>query len=273
MRHDEEQREERARPRPPAETPDLPVDRVGPVEHETMRQALSAADLQTVELVGRPAGDNRPRPWVRWGLLGAGMLPPVVALALPPVRRLVASRAGLERQRQRRAREQQLALLARLQGELAQRQRRRGLRRTLRPLVWSALVSGGVTLLYAPRAGAEMRAQVRQAAGPIQERAAQLTAQVKDRTIVLQGQAQQALGQVKEQASTLQGQAQEKLGQVKARAQSGTAAGQGDTAGSAPHATLPGGSAPHDVPRGGRARQATVDLAGTPSAGSCMPPS
>ena len=203
MGHDEDQREERGRPLTPAETPDLPVDRVGPVEHETMRQALSPADLQTVDLVGRPAGDNRPRPWVRWGLLGAGMLPPVVALALPPVRRLVASRAGLERQRQRRAREQQLALLARLQGELAQRQRRRGLRRTLKPLVWSALVSGGVTLLYAPRAGAETRAQLRQTGRTLRARATQLAGQAQEQAGVVRDRAQHGLGQTPDQGPAL----------------------------------------------------------------------
>jgi hypothetical protein len=107
-----------------------------------------------------------------------------------------------------------------LRRQVAERDRRRGgpLRRW-RPFLFGALVSGGLGVLYAPRPGAEMRAQVRQAAGPLQERATQLTTQAKERV------------------GALQGQAQEQLGQVRARAQRGAALTQGGTAGEPPRAT------------------------------------
>ena len=91
--------------------------------------------------------------------------------------------------------------------------RRGGPLRRWRPFLVGALVSGGPGLLYAPRPGAALRAQVRQAAGPLQERATQLTTQAKERV------------------GALQGQAQEQLGQVRARAQSGAAPARGGTAG------------------------------------------
>ena len=224
-------------------------------------------------------GQGRRR-WATWGLLTLGALAPVVALAVPGVRRPLvrawqagaeqgadAAQTGTQRatwtwragqravaqtvsdaqsawrqRREERARAQaqeaerryeQLAeAIEALQRQVAERDKRRGgpLRRW-RPFLFGALVSGGLGLLYAPRPGVETRAQVRQAAGPLQERASQLTTQAKDRAAVVQGQAQQGLGQVKERVGTLQGQAQEKLGQVRARAQSSTAPAQRGTAG------------------------------------------
>ena len=140
-------------------------------------------------------------------------------------------RARGQAQEAERRYEQLAEAVEALQRQVAGRdQRRGGFLRRWRPFLLGTVVSGGLGVLYAPRPGAETRAQLRQSAGPLQERATQLTTQARDRAVVVQGQAQQALAQVKERAGTLQGQAQEQLGQVRARAQAGTAPAQGGTA-------------------------------------------
>ena len=168
--------------------------------------------------------------WTWWA--GRRAVAGTVSEAQAAWRQRQEERARGQAQEAERRYEQLAQAIEALQRQVAARDRRGGgVLRGARPFLVGALVSGGLGVLYAPRPGAETRAQVRQAAGPLQERATQLTTQARDRAVAVQGQAQQALGPIKERLGTLQGQAQEKLGQVRARAQTGTAPTQGGTAG------------------------------------------
>ena len=168
--------------------------------------------------------------WTWWA--GKRAVAGTVSEAQAAWRQRQEERAQAQAREAERRYEQLAQAVEALQRQVAARDRRGGgVLRGVRPFLVGALVSGGLGLLYAPRPGAETRAQVRQAAGPLQERATQLTTQARDRAVAVQGQAQQALGPIKERLGTLQGQAQEKLGQVRARAQTGTAPTQGGTAG------------------------------------------
>lgn len=140
------------------------------------------------------------------------------------------ARASREVARERRRLtelEQQRQLLftqiERLERELTERRSRRGgpLRR-FRPFLLSALISGGATLLYAPRPGTETREQLRQSLDQAQGRATEVAGQAKEQAGALQEQARQTLGQAKEQVSAVQDQARQTLGQVKEQAAAAT---------------------------------------------------
>ena len=199
--------------------------------------------------------------WVRPGLIGLGVLTPLAALAVPPLRRQLArswqarqvadtvqsgtqratlvreagagraagalrsaqaawhqGQAQRERQRAEQAERRVEQLLAR-QAQLtrlleARPGRRGGAARRVGPFLVGALAAGGVGLLYAPRPGAETRAQLQERAG------------------VAQGRVQETLGRVKEQAGGLQAQTREKLRPVAAdRAPGGEEQSVGATGG------------------------------------------
>lgn len=128
--------------------------------------------------------------------------------------------------RQRRERELEAerwerwaAAVDRLQHDVERWSGRRQGRSTLKPFLFGTLVSGGLALLFAPRAGEQLRAQLRQTSRRWQGQAAELAGQAREQAGAVQAQAQglasqvkaqarQVTEQVKEQARPLAGQTQ-----------------------------------------------------------------
>lgn len=285
--------EERVMRVTPAEMRDQPIGSLvsppspQPAGSGTPRQEPVDATPRPAPVVTGLEADTETRPWVRPVLIGAGVVTPLAAFALPGVRQTIAKtwrsgtrqaadtlqtgtqqvanswRAGkrqvtdqvaevqeTRREKQRRevqlkARKEEvqheylLKAIQRLERQLAARDRRRGgFLRAIRPVVFGALVSGGLGLLYAPRPGAETRAQIRQSTSGFQERATAVTGQVKE-------QAQGTLSQIADKVDTVQQQAQGAVSQAKEQAQSGPVAAQASVAEQRPaatQATTPGAS-------------------------------
>lgn len=179
-------------------------------------------------------------PWQRWGLAGVGALAPLAALALPGVRRTLAStwrtgaeqavetwesgarqvtaqvenvqeqvqekrQAMRERKQLARAREYQrlLKTIENVQSELDRQERGRGFRPSLQMFAVGALVTGGAVLLYAPQAGEEVRAKLRGNANALKERATELTGQVSEATEEVRSQAAATFSQATTAVSNL----------------------------------------------------------------------
>lgn len=183
--------------------------------------------VPTVEFADTMEEGEGEQSWGRWALLGAGVALPLAALALPGTRQTVfrTLRTGTqqlteqvedvraarqaEQERERRQRHQQLMqAIAEVERELAQRRKRRGgLLRTLRPFTLGSLLGAGLGLLYAPQAGKQTQAQLR-------ERANMVTEEVTEGAIEVGQSAQRVAGEVKEQAQQTAGQAQQAAGQA-----------------------------------------------------------